>query len=137
MAKLIITRSSEWFNRARGIRILINDKEMGKMANGQKREVELPAGHYVVKAKIDWCGSNRISFDVSGDDTKEVSLSSFGYSWNFVPISLVVVAIVFFLQFILKVDYAGFIGLPVLFIMIYYFSIGRNSYLVIKENNRL
>ena len=94
MAKLIITRSSEWMNRARAIKITINDKAIGEIANGQVRDVELPAGDYVIKAALS--------------------------------------ATVFVLLFLLKMDFAGFLVLPVLFIMIYYITIGRNNYLVIK-----
>ncbi len=132
MAKLIITRSSEWMNRARGIKITINDKEIGKIANGQTREVELPPGDYVLKARVDWCGGSFL-FTISGDETKEVMLASFGYSWNFMPISIAFTALVFVLQFLLKLDYAVFLYLPVLILMVYYLTIGRNSYLVIKE----
>ena len=132
MAKLIITRSSEWMNRARGIKIMINDNEIGMIANGQNRDVELPAGDYVLKAKIDWCGGS-FPFTVSEDETKSVTLSSFGYSWNFIPISTAFIALVFLLQFVFRWSYAGFLGIPVLCIMVYYLTIGRSSYLVIKE----
>ena len=131
MAKLIITRSSEWMNRARAIKITINDKAIGEIANGQVRDVELPAGDYVIKAKLDWCGGS-YPFTVSENETKTVTLSSFGYSWNFMPISAALSATVFVLLFLLKMDFAGFLVLPVLFIMIYYITIGRNNYLVIK-----
>ena len=114
MAKLIITRSKEYMNRLRGIGVYINGKEMGKIANGQVREIELPAGDYLLDAKIDWCGSNKFQFHVSEKDTKEVTLTSFGFSWHFIPISFTLLAITFVLQFVLNVAYAGLIGIGVL-----------------------
>ncbi len=133
MAKLIISRTSEYINRARGIKIVLNGKDLGKIANGQTRETELPAGEYTLKAKIDWCGSNDFRFHVADGDTKEVTLASFGYSWHFMPISFVILVIVTFTQFILHIPEAAFFGIPVLLILFYYFTFGRNRYLVIKE----
>ncbi len=135
MAKLIITRSSEWINRARGIKITINENEIGQISNGQTRDVELPPGDYVLRAKIDWC-SGSFPFSVSENETKSVMLSSFGYSWNFMPIAAVILTIVFVLQFLLKQDYAVYLGLSVFFIMVYYLTLGRNKYLAIKEQTK-
>ena len=115
--------------------ITINDKEIGKISNGQTREVELPPGDYVLRAKIDWCGGS-FPFSVSENETKSVMLSSFGYSWNFMPIAVAVIVVVFVLQFFFKLDYAGYLGLPVFFIMVYYFTLGRNSYLAIKDQTK-
>ena len=136
MAKLIITRSSEYINRVRGIRIFINGNEMGKISNGQTRETELPAGNYSLKAKVDWCGSNEFHFQVADNETKEVTLTSFGYSWYFIPISFVITSVVAILQFVLKIDEAAFLAMPVLLVLGYYFTIGRNKYLVIKEKGK-
>jgi len=77
MSKLIITRSDEWANRLRGIKLFLDGKEMATIGNAEKKEFELLPGKYVVKAKIDWCSSNEVVINFSGDETKELILDSF------------------------------------------------------------
>ena len=133
MAKLLITRSNEWMNRGRGIGIYVNDKKVGDIVNGETRDITLPEGNYVLKAKIDWCGSNNYSFNISENETPKVVLSSFGYSWYFFPISGVLIAIHLLLYFVYKINYLIWVPFAFIMILLYYFSIGRNKYLVLKE----
>ncbi len=99
MAKLKITRTSEWHNRMREIGIYLDWQKLGTIANGETKEFDIPAGNHKLKAKIDWCGSRELILSVSDHETKNVTLSGFkqGYS------------------------------------PLYYMTIGRNDYLVIKE----
>lgn len=75
-----VTRSNEWWaNRLRKYSILINGREVGKVARGQAVEFEIPPGHFDIQAKIDWTGSELVrgeavdgevrSFTVGNGDT--------------------------------------------------------------------
>lgn len=70
MAKLIITRNSEFFNRARDYRICLNGEEIGKIASGKTKEFDIPEGTNTLKAKIDWCGSQDFRINLNKDETK-------------------------------------------------------------------
>ena len=59
-----ITRSSSYADRLRAYRILIDDREAGRVKAGQSVEISVSPRSHSVVAKVDWCGSNTIKFDV-------------------------------------------------------------------------
>jgi len=59
-----ITRSSSYADRLRAYQILIDGREAGRVKAGQSVEISVSPGTHSVVAKIDWCGSNTINFDV-------------------------------------------------------------------------
>jgi hypothetical protein len=77
MAILKITRSNEHTNRLRDIKLFLNDKELGSVANGALKEFTVGAGRYSLFAKIDWCSSDKVDFEVESDDTITFDLMSF------------------------------------------------------------
>lgn len=77
MATIKITRSDEYINRMRAIKVFANDKLIGTINNGETKEFALAPGAYNIKAKIDWCSSNTLSFTLNENDIKPVVLTSF------------------------------------------------------------
>ena len=53
MAVLKITRSDEYMNRMRAIKIIIDGKQIGTIKNAEEKEFSLQTGNYTLQAKID------------------------------------------------------------------------------------
>ncbi len=77
MPTLIINRSSEYTNRLRAIKIIVDGKEIDTIKNGETKRFDLPEGDHQVQAKIDWCTSNVVQFRISEGNIKTFNLTSF------------------------------------------------------------
>src|SRR5262245_58706416 len=75
MATLQITRKNEWVGRLRGFKVILDDREAGKVSNGESIELTIPEGIHKLKFKIDWCGSKEHLFSVAAGETKRVNIS--------------------------------------------------------------
>jgi len=64
-----ITRSSSCTDRLRANRIMIDGREAGRVNAGPSVEISVSPEPHSVVAKVDWCGSNTINFDVGAGDT--------------------------------------------------------------------
>ena len=128
MAKLVIARSSEWNNRARRINIILDGEQIGKIANGDTKEFEIAAGMHTLKAKIDWCGSRDMPFMINEGEVKTVSLSGFKYAGILAPVGV----LLFYLSMKFELTLLLVPAVAVLLIIVYYLTIGRNDYLVLK-----
>jgi hypothetical protein len=47
----------------RSYKILINDREVGRIKNGKVFELHLPPGTHRLQLNIDWCFSNPVQFE--------------------------------------------------------------------------
>ncbi len=77
MPKLKIIRIDEFNNKYRKIKIVLDNKVIGTVANAETREFDITEGSHELIAKIDWCSSNRITLMASGSKTETIQLSSF------------------------------------------------------------
>jgi len=138
MTTVKIKRSDEFVNRFRKIGIYVDKKKIGTIANGETKEFEIPSGQHVVKAKIDWCGSNNLTCQINENEQKTISLSSFNYGKSFVQCLIVAIALLFILKysFDIKSDNFFLAGIFPTVLVFYYLTIGRGSYLRIKEENK-
>lgn len=64
MSTLTITRSSELMNKMRSIVIYIDGEKVGKIGDGETHTFPVTPGIHTVKAKVDWCGSRQMIFNV-------------------------------------------------------------------------
>lgn len=76
MPTLTIHRSSEWENKMRLMRLLVNGKDVAKIGNGKIVQVEVPSGNTSVQVKIDWCSSNEIIMDLKDGMEATLNLKS-------------------------------------------------------------
>lgn len=83
MPKLKIIRIDEFNNKYRKIKIVLDDKVIGKVANAETLEFDIAEGTHELYAKIDWCSSNRINLVASGGQTETFELSSFAQKGGF------------------------------------------------------
>lgn len=75
MAKIIINRSAEFSNLLRSIEIYLGETKLGELKNGESKEFEVEPGKYELRAKIDWCGSNKIDLKIDNNQTLRYNLS--------------------------------------------------------------
>jgi hypothetical protein len=129
MAKIKITRTSEWSNYSRKIGIYLDGQKIGIISNGETKDFDVPPGQHSLKAKIDWCGSKDFIFTANENDTTMIKIGGFKYANYLLPIlgGLSIACIVF------KILLFALIMIPVLIIISYYLTIGRDRYLIIKE----
>lgn len=133
MATVIIHRSSEYTNRFRDIRILIDGKEQGRIANGQELSLKVAPGAHSLQAKIDWAGSRKFQVEVREGEEKHVHLAGFRYSRYIGYLFPAIIALGLIPSGVVDIRLQIGIFLVVLLYMIYYLTIGRHDYLTLKE----
>ena len=52
----------------RAYRILVDDEEVARIRRGRTVTFRIPEGTHRIRAKIDWCGSNEITFEAREGD---------------------------------------------------------------------
>jgi len=135
MAKLIIKRTSEWNNRLRDIEIYLEEEKIGVIGNGEVKVFEIESGEHNLKSKIDWCGSETLTFNLNHNETKTIELSGFKLGKFMLPIALIIGAIYFIFGKQLNDSPMALIVafFPVVLYLVYYLTLGRNKYLRLKE----
>ena len=133
MAKLIIIRNSEYANRLRSYRIYLDGVKLGNVANGDSKEFVISAGRHQVYAKIDWCSSPTISFDIKEQEAKTYQIGAFRYANWLIPLSIGILVLHVFLSFTIHFSYAIYLLAPAFLVLFYYMTIGYKRYLSIKE----
>ena len=135
MAKIGITRKNEWFNRFRNYGIYVDGHKIGTISNNETREFEVPSGQHTLAAKIDWCGSKTHSFSINEIERKEFSFSGFKYASYLIRITGGIIALHFILKHLFEIDFLIWLITPAFLFLGYYFTIGRNDYLIIEESS--
>lgn len=128
MAKIIIQRTNEYNNRWRDYQIYIDNKKVGTIKNGGSIEFEIEEGKHIIEAKIDWCGSPKITVEIKNDETKYLKVGGFKYGNWILPIALILILFHFLSYHFLDFDYTV-ITYPTFFLLAYYLTIGRKKYL--------
>ena len=137
MGKLILNRNSEWNNKGRNFRLFIDGTEIGKIANGETQELELESGKHQFYAKIDWCRSKTIDFELSENEIKTIELTGFKYRNLVVSISLGILLVYYIIKYALKIemDFLKVIVCLGFLYPIYYLTFGKNRYIKVHEIN--
>jgi hypothetical protein len=135
MAKIKIARTCEWNNRAREIGVYLDKRKIGTISNGETKEFEVPTGQHKLSAKIDWCGSQELSCMINETETKTVTISGFKFTKFFIPIFGSLIPIHLILNGLFKITFIIWLIIPACLILAYYLTLGRNYYLVIREDS--
>ena len=135
MSKITITRSSEWANRLRAISIFIDGKKSGTIANGETKVFEVDPGSHKISAKIDWCSSREIPFQVDGEEKKYFRLSGFRYSTIITPVVIGTLLLHYILNLTVGINWVVWLAVPFFLLLLYYISFGRKQYLTLKETD--
>jgi hypothetical protein len=71
-----------WRDFARSYRIEIDGELRGRLWRGQSMDVPVPAGRHVVRAAIDWTGSEDLDVDVGVGSCTRVRVEPSGRAWE-------------------------------------------------------
>ncbi len=133
MATITITRSSEYTNAMRSYKIILDGKNAGKIGNGKSIDLYVEGGTHTLQFKVDWCGSQTITFDIKEDGEKEFHISAFRYSKTIMPVLLALVVVNILATTFFNFHYLNYIFFLVLPAMVYILTVGRNKYLTLEE----
>lgn len=135
MGTLIIERNSEWNNKARCFKVFVDDQEVGKIGEKDILRLELEKGSHEVQAKIDWCTSRNLKFELSEGETKTVKLSGFKHSNLILFLSLILFLVYISMRYFLLEELNSFLILFLIpaFYPLYFITLGRKNYLRITE----
>ncbi len=84
---ITIRRASEFRDRLRAYKIVLDGGVVGSVRTGQKVEISVPPGKHRLYLKIDWCRSNVIEFESNGDNI-EFECGNSLQSWRILLIYL-------------------------------------------------
>ncbi|MDT0676634.1 hypothetical protein [Autumnicola musiva] len=135
MAKLIVKRNSEWANKMRSMELLLDGKLLDSIEDREIKEFVVSTGKHSLQAKLDWCGSRKLDFELGENDIKLVELTGFVFSKWLLPLALVNAIFLFYLDAVYDVN-----SLFLAFLMFFFFgyhlfflTFGRNHYLQLIE----
>jgi|GEM_PF-3501879 len=137
MPELVINRSSDFLNKYKEVKILIDGTSVGIVADGETKVFEIPAGEHSIKAKMDWRGSKEHRFSVQKGGKVTYKLAGFKGRKVIVALS----AIALLSTFILPRETEAYIRTvimlttlcSVVLFMLYILTIGCNRYLTLEQ----
>lgn len=135
MAKLIIHRPSEWFNRLRDIGIYVDGQKLGSIANADSLSLELEPGSHEVQAKIDWCSSLPERVKLTNEKATHLRVTGFRHSKRLMPWSFGLLLVIWLAGSIWNLPhyFPLFLLIPVGIYLLYYLTLARKQYLKLIE----
>jgi hypothetical protein len=144
MATIKIQRTNEWNARIVDFKIFIDGQLSGIISNGETIELTTTAGKHTITAKFEAvfielrvpCSSPDIT--ITADDNKATHLKVGGWkhgNW-ILPGVIGIIVLALILRITINFDYPEYVAIlvaAVLLLIIYYFTLGRKKYLVLKE----
>ena len=79
---LKISRESEFRDKLRSYKIILDDTYCEDIKIGETKSLELVPGRHTIYLKIDWCRSNKIDFYVSDNETIEFECGNSMENWR-------------------------------------------------------
>ncbi|SRR5258707_8090450 len=68
-ASITLSRGTGYADRLRAYCVMLDGKEIGRISNGETKSFPVAPGQHELALKIDWCGSNDISFSLPSDQS--------------------------------------------------------------------
>ncbi|OQY94630.1 MAG: hypothetical protein B6D37_08130 [Sphingobacteriales bacterium UTBCD1] len=140
--KIILSRSSDWRNKFRSYKVLINEVEAGSVKNGSAEEYSVQPGNNSIQCSMGWYKSESFSVDVKEGETVYLRVrSGMKYFWPLYIALLAGLFMVFYFQ--RRADapvWATPLGLaliiPGFLYNLYYTTLGRKRYFVIGKDTK-
>lgn len=140
-ATIIIRRSSEWMNRARSFKVLIDGNETGRIGNGATETYKAEPGKHKVMCKIDWCSSREFETELKEGETVQLYVrSGMKYYWHLAlpVIFLFSLYLYYTIQDSKKPMWLLYamigLGLPASGYFLYYTVISKKDYLLLTKD---
>jgi hypothetical protein len=136
MPKIKIHRKKDWTIRSKVFEVFVDGTRIGYLSNGETNEYDVPAGQHKIKVKMGRFGSNNFECNIFNKDSK-----SFIVSFNSIAIIVGIVlmtGVLFLGMFLMKMHkgeriYSWFFTAFIAVFAIYWQTVGRNTYLILKE----
>lgn len=134
-ATIRITRNDESINRFMAYGIYVDDKKIGAISNEETVQVKVVPGRHTIYARLDWCYSPTLTFDVKAGDTRTFNVNSLKNT-NLLMIALFLVVLYNTLRFLFDIDNPRLIVLtfPAILVLLYFLTLGRKKYLSLSED---
>lgn len=136
MPKIKIIRKRDWIISSKVFEVYLDGEKIGYLSDGDTNEFEVPAGQHKLRVKMGRYGSNNFECNIFNKDSK-----LFNVSINHIAqvIGLVLMAGACFLGIYLMKTHRGeqiyswFFTSFIAVFAIYWQTVGRNTYLKLKE----
>lgn len=137
--RVVLERKSEWLNRLKGYKVELNGTaQEKKIMNGTSEEYQVPGGSNTIVCKVNWCSSNTYSFDARPGETVYLKVASgMKYFWVTYAVLMALLIGRTFLKHHLPPQsniVMIVVSVFVLAYFLYYLTIGRSKYLIIKKD---
>lgn len=140
-ARIVLSRSSEWMNRARSFKVMIDGHQAGTISNGGTEEFKLEPGQHKIHCKVDWCSSREYDVTIGVGETAYLHVKSgMKYYWQFTIPLLVVLALNLYFVFADSRRPLWFnfvliaVAAPAIIYILYYTLFNRKDYLAITKD---
>ena len=136
MGKIRIVRSNQYLNKRNNFKIMLNGQYIGSLASAEIQEYEVELGKNNLNVKVDWSvyRSNELDFQVAENETKTFNVC-INKNINYLTFcNLFVLVTHYALVSLYDFYYFLWVAIPVVVLMyVYYFTLGRDKYLVLSE----
>lgn len=135
MPELIIKRNSEWANKLRTFDLYLNGTKVSEINDNELISIDIPEGKYILEAKIDWCSSKPLNFQLAEGEHKRIEINGFLYSQYFLPAAIFIALLYFAIYFKFQTN-SLFLGTILMFFLgylLFFLSFGRSHYLRLIE----
>ena len=136
MGKIRIVRSNQYLNKRNNFKIMLNGQYIGSLASAEIQEYEVGLGKNNLNIKVDWSvyRSNELDFQVEENETKTFNVC-INKNINYLTFcNLFVLLTHYALVSLYDFNYVLWVAIPVVVLMyVYYFTLGRDKYLVLSE----
>ena len=136
MGKIRIVRSNQYLNKRNNFKIMLNGQYIGSLASAEIQEYEVELGKNNLNVKVDWSvyRSNEIDFQVEENETKTFNVC-INKNINYLTFCNFFVLLTHYaLVSLYDFYYFLWLAIPVVVLMyVYYFTLGRDKYLVLSE----
>jgi hypothetical protein len=73
---------AKWRDRVRSYKLIVDEREVGKIRAGQTVRIEVSPGTHTVQARISWTGSQKIEFAVENGTHGRVRVEPAGDTFH-------------------------------------------------------
>jgi hypothetical protein len=136
MAKISVCRKKNWTISSKMFEVFLDEKRIGYLMNGETSEYDVSAGEHHLKVKMGRFGSKDFNFTMFSNQTRSFTVFVSKMSLSIAAIFLMGIFLFRYYLRTLKLDhnYSMLTPLLILLLGIYFQTIGRNTYLKVKES---
>lgn len=133
MTKLNIILTKGLSRRTKRVTLYFDGEEVEVVYNNETKELEIPSGTHRLSARTGWCGSEDYTFTMTEDETRTLEIDIFKYANWIVSSIFMVMALHFIAMLMWNIKFISLLNIPLILFFLYYLTLGRNKYLVIKK----